>query len=754
MKKIIFWILFLSFYQTYASCSLSTTTPVITPGDQLISVEWKVKWACWETPNEFKVYYYKDWNWLPVTTVLAWLNQAKYVVDWDVSDITDWSYKVRILQSWDNSNYLTSKDFIIDRIAPIIRDDLWILPSWWEFFRWKVILKWNKESIFDSYKLPDNPISFQYSLSWSWSWYVDIVESVENSWVYVWDTAGINWEQVTIKIIAKDEFWNMNFDILDKNFSIDNIAPSSLTISKINDEEISDINYLNVTPTVSIANIDSKENYSKVMVYDINTEKIYSTKDRIDSDYVVQLDPMNDWEFELAAIAIDKAWNSSIASNVIKIVRDSFPPKAPVIKSAWISNWTLRVNVESIDENDIDWWKLLLMNWDSLLKTNKASEGVFDIGMIGQGIYNLTVMHKDLAWNISDKSNTQKVIYDTKAPENVSVSIPLKAAIYGNVEVKMSATDNVWIKSYDIRIDWETVWVTSNWSFELNTKDLKNWNHKISALAYDVSWKTWASKEYDIIVFNSKMEGHWANKYIRTMFESWHVKWEANSWEVNPEASMNRASALKLIMTFFWHKLNNVDLNNNFIDVSNKSWYWPYVSTAFEKWFITWFKPKHKINNIKRVYDYENIYNLQFLLKGLWYNLEANGEFDSKTIGAVWNYQKYNDLRVSWSLWLQTATLLNQEELVRNKTLIEDKFTYFRPATMINRVQALKMVIEFSWIEIPKVEWLWYAKYTDYAKKKWIMVWNPSWDLMLENEVTIWQMSKILLKVKDAKEGR
>ncbi len=747
MKKIIFLILFLSYFQTFAECSLSTMPPNISPWNSQVSIEWRVKWACWEEPNEFKVYYQKNWNWFPVTTVLAWENQAKYLVDWDTSDVEDWDYKVRVLQSWDNTVYITSSSFTIDRIAPVIRNDVWILPTGWEVFRWKVILKWNAESVFDSYRLSDTPITLQYSNQWDD--FVNIVEDIENSWVYVWDTSEINWESINLKIVAKDTFWNMNFNTLTAKIKIDNVPPSSITVNEINWEAIQNINYVSHTPLLTVWNIDSEDEPIKVFVYDINTEKVYFSQSWINEKTTIQLDPIKDWEYELVAVAVDSAWNNSETSNSINIVRDSFPPKAPKIKTASLIDWTMSVEVWSIDPNDKEWWELVLMNWNNMLRKQKSNEENFLIEMMAQWVYDLSVIHKDIAWNASDRSEITSLIFDEKPPQDVNIVGPFSIALYWDVDIKVSAIDNVWIKNFDILIDWESVWDTSDWDFVLKTKDIKNWPHKLKAVAIDYSEKLADSKEYDIRVFNSVIEDHWANNYIRQLFEDWYLSWESNSWIINPEWTMNRASALKFIMSVFWIAVNNDDWNSVFSDVDSRVWYWPYVKTAFENGKITWFQAKHKVIKIERSYDYANIYNLQFVLKWLWYNLEVSWVHDPKTIAAISNYQRYNWLRVSWSLWINTVALLNSEDSVKNWDTITDKFVYFKPWELVNRVQVLKMVLDFSWIELTDMWWQWYTKYTSYAKEKWVMTWDKSWNLMLEKPVNVWELSKIVLKVKD-----
>lgn len=748
-----FFLLFSLFlpYSSFAECSLSEMLPKIEPNDSKITIEWRVQWACWEEINEFKVYYFKDWNWQSITTVLAGQNQAKYTYDWDVTDMTDWNYKIRILQSWDSISSVTSDNFVIDRTAPVIRDDVWILPSWWEILKWKIIIKWNKESIFDSLELASKPITISYSLDWvkwsepSWGW------NIENSWLHLWESTWVNWQNVILKIVVKDSFWNSTSKILEKSFVIDNTAPKKPEILKVNDIDADSVNYITYTPNIKIWGVDTSERNLKIQVYDTLSQRSYWVMPSLNSEeLIIQLEPINDWSYALVAVAIDEAWNRSEESDVVNFIRDSYPPVAPKIKFAAISNNNLKVSVDWIEEWDVN-WELLLMNWDKLLRSQGAKDYIFNINMIPQGVYKLYVIHKDLAWNSSNESAVKKIIFDTNPPQDVSLSIPTWVALYEDVKIKVSAIDNVWIEKYLLNIDDQTIWESSDWDYILKTENISNWNHIIKAVAYDFSWQAWMSRNIDIKVFNPMIKSHWANNFIRTLFNDWVISWNANTWIVDPEWLLNRASALKLVMKYFWiEPVDSFENSSYFKDVSLNLWYWPYVEWAYQKWLISWVKPKYKVHSISNKPENTNDFlNVQYILKGLWYNIEATWNADKSTIRAIANYQQINWLTPSWSIWNNTIRLLNNEEIVKNEKTITDNFVYFKPWDLIDRAQVLKIIIDTSWVKLNDVWWVWYSKYVKYAKEKWIMTWNKSWDLMLDKPVTIWEISKMVLKVED-----
>lgn len=744
MKKNLFLFLLLIPFYWFADCSLSTSQPNVVQDWEVIDIEWMVQWACSDSINEFKVYYL-DWeNWSPITTVLAWKNKAKYSVKWDISNISSWSYKVRVLQYWDNQTYVTTDSFLIDKTPPVIRNDVWLLPSWWEVMRWDIVIKWNSDSISDDYKLWDKPVSFYYSFDNES--YTPLIEWFENSWIFVAKTSEITSDKVYLKIQVKDSNWNESFKILSKTFSIDNEPPLPAKIKEVDWLSISDNMVFNTTPSVTIWDIDFEDNL-RVVVFDKDTEKVFSSSSSLDSEELtVQLSPMSDWDYELWIITIDTAWNSTKSDFYLKFSKDSFPPTAPSVSYAAMVNNNLRVSAWDISE---EWWEFILMNWDDKLAEQSVDNKIFNISPLPQWIYNLYLLHKDNAWNISDKSNEKKVVFDTAPPRNVRTSIPW-SSIYWDFNLKLSAIDNVWIDKFAILVDWKEVWKTGETSFTLKTKDFSNWSHELKLIAHDFWWNTSESQVYSFKTFNSLIEWHWANSYIKDLFDQWILSWESDSWIIDPERQLNRASALKLITTFFDKDIELSSLSDSyFSDVESWVWYEWVVNSSYKNWIIEWFKEKHKLKEIVNSFEDNEVKNLQFVLKWLSFNLKITWNYDDETVRAVANYQNSKWLQPTWNIWLNTLFYLNNEEIVKNWEVIENDIIYFRPWDMVNRVQALKMILIASWINIPEKSWDWYEKYTSFAKKNWIMTWNDKWDLMLEKWVTVWEMSKMLLKTRD-----
>lgn len=741
----------------FADCVLSTDTPILTlSAENEMKIKFKTSWSCADTLNEFKIYYLKDSNYSPISEVIPWENSEYYDIKWDITNVDDWEYKIKIVQDWDQKTSTSSAFFTIDKTKPEIRDDFWISPTWWEILKWNIILKWNKDSVSDSYKLDENPISFYYSFDWAE--FTKIVEDIENSWIYVWNSSELNSDKVYLKVLAKDLYWNEDFIVSEESFQIDNKAPAKLNFDKVWDENFStEQKILNYTPKISVSWFDEADWNVRVVIYDSKTEKIYWSSESQNSDAEIQLDPIDDWEYEFKILSIDKAWNKTESDDVLKIYRDAFSPKAPTISYSAIINNNLRVSVSDFSEEDKDTWTFILMNWTTQLAEQNSKNNIFELEMLPQWVYNLYVKHRDLAWNLSDSSNVKKVVFDTVWPKEVTFSIPSWVSLYWNIDLNFFAIDNVWVEKVEIYLDWEKIWDAEDLKIILNTKNFSNWKHKIKAIAYDFAWNSTESSEKDFSIFNPLKENHWSNSYVKNLFDKWVLSWEANSWVIDPDTFLNKAKALKIVSEFFSDKIKDLwDKEVLFSDVEKWAWYEQYVQDWYKNKIITWnkkWKNLEKIDeNLSRVNSKEEIENWQLILKSLWYNLQITWIYDDETKRAVANYQNKNWIKASWLPWETTIRFLNFEPNVVNWIYYEDEWLYFNPWNLINRAEVLKMILQAAKVEVEDVDWVWYQKYLDFAKDNWIMSWKANWDFAMWDSVTVWEMAKMILKTKDVLE--
>ncbi|MCD5382734.1 S-layer homology domain-containing protein [Candidatus Gracilibacteria bacterium] len=756
MKKLLLIIAFFLINTgfAFANCELTTDAPILTlSGENEMKIKFKTTGNCADTTNEFKIYYLKDGNYSKISSLMPGENKQFYDVKWDISNIPDGEYKIKVLQDGDVKTSVSTAFFTIDKTKPEIRDDFWVFPTGGEILKGNVVLKWNIDSVSDSYKLDDNPVSIYYSFNGGE--FTKIVENIENSGIYVWNTKKegeeINSKNVYLKVVAKDLYGNENFLVSEKSFEIDNNPPKKLNFVKVGDENFSDKNFiLNFTPKVKITGFNEIDGEVRVSIFDDKTDKIYGNGSASNGELSIQLDPLDDENYDFKILSIDKAGNRSISDETLKITRDSIPPKAPKISYAAIIKNTLRVSVEDFDTES---GTFILMNGAKILKKQDTSKNIFNVEMVPQGVYDLYVKQKDLAGNLSDSSNVKKVIYDTVAPLEVNFSIPL-VALEGSIPLNFFAVDNVGVEKIEVYVDGEKIGEAKDLKFNLNTENFSNGYHKIYAVAKDFNGNEKKSEEKNFRVFNPLKKNHWANNYIKNLYNKNILKGENNSGIIDPDAFLNRAKALKIISEFFADKIKDIgDKKINFADVSSGVWYEKYVQDGYKNHIISGNKKSgylQKISeNLAKTRSKEEIENGQMILKSLGFNLKITGVYDAETRRAIANYQKRNGLKASGLVGVDTIRFLNFEPNVVNGIFYEDDDLYFFPGKMINRAEVLKMILQAAKVKLEDKGGPWYQKYLDFAVKNGIMSGKENGDFALGDPVTVGEMAKMILKTGD-----
>ena len=76
----------------------------------------------------------------------------------------------------------------------------------------------------------------------------------------------------------------------------------------------------------------------------------------------------------------------------------------------------------------------------------------------------------------------------------------------------------------------------------------------------------------------------------------------------------------------------------------------------------------------------------------------------------------------------------------------------FRPWEPVNRAEAIKIILEASWIVIENKDWnfidvknQWFKKYVNFAKSKWVIFWYSNWSFKPWDNITRWEISKMLI---------
>ena len=268
--------------------------------------------------------------------------------------------------------------------------------------------------------------------------------------------------------------------------------------------------------------------------------------------------------------------------------------------------------------------------------------------------------------------------------------------------------------------------------------------------------------------------GHWAESYIKDLYSVGPL---IKRIAYHPNENLRRSELIKIVLLTFWYKWELEFNEVTFEDVSKNLWYIPYLAKGIEEGVIDWTEYKmtnvnsipsdldllfwdfdlSKISHLDTYYmnkTYEYI-NIQEILQLLGYQVKVTWEFDEQTLHAIKQYQAERMYKVDkWSLWRLTIEYLNNESVVKkavnNNWAIRDKF---RPSDSVNRAEAMKMILESSWLI---VDWWkdvfpdvnsesWYSPYINFAAMKKIVSGYPDWYFRPWNNVTRWEIAKMVI---------
>lgn len=169
-----------------------------------------------------------------------------------------------------------------------------------------------------------------------------------------------------------------------------------------------------------------------------------------------------------------------------------------------------------------------------------------------------------------------------------------------------------------------------------------------------------------------------------------------------------------------------------FKDVANH-WSKDYVKNLYDLWALTTkeqYRPNDPINRAELV---------KMMLETLW---------------------KWKDDSVNNSFTDVPSSTWYSPYVLKAKTLwILDWYPdwTFRPSNTVNRAEALKIILKWAWFEIESsnssfsdvTESDWFSKYVWFAVKNWIVSWYWNWKFWPWDNITRWQVAKILSLVLD-----
>lgn len=232
----------------------------------------------------------------------------------------------------------------------------------------------------------------------------------------------------------------------------------------------------------------------------------------------------------------------------------------------------------------------------------------------------------------------------------------------------------------------------------------------------------------------SDISGHWAENDINTLYNLGVVKGQGDTGKFLPDSPINRAAFLKIILELFDYDIGDIDLGVTiFDDLDLDAWYAPYVHKAFQEGIIQGYKienrqeARQKINFTSfQQYNLIEVSRLQNFLQEYGYtDFPATGYYGNDTKSGVEKFQKENDLEISGNL--DKSTLAKMNDIYLDAKFLEAKKTYlnyFQASKLINRAEALKIILKAAKISSPavsKAEFAdvpvdsWFAPFVNYA---------------------------------------
>ena len=169
-----------------------------------------------------------------------------------------------------------------------------------------------------------------------------------------------------------------------------------------------------------------------------------------------------------------------------------------------------------------------------------------------------------------------------------------------------------------------------------------------------------------------------------------------------------------------------------FWDIYNH-WASNYINTLYRQWVFAnkpYFLPNDNLNRAELV---------KIVIEAFWFWINEN-----------LNNLRFND--VNKNTWYAKYILTAQEKWI----ITWDKWkNTFRPWESVNRAEAMKIVLEASWVNIINrtsnfsdvYRSAWYYSYVNFAAEKWIVSWYWNWLFKPWKSVTRGEIAKIVFNV-------
>lgn len=255
--------------------------------------------------------------------------------------------------------------------------------------------------------------------------------------------------------------------------------------------------------------------------------------------------------------------------------------------------------------------------------------------------------------------------------------------------------------------------------------------------------------------------GHFAENYIKTLYQKGVINGKTAT-KFEPNANMTRAELVKIVVGAFDIPVTKVT-ESSFQDVDPTAWYASYIEAAYKAGIVEGYT---NISSADRLTRYlwlgakgNDVSTLQTILQSNgYYQGAVTGIYDAATKAAVTKFQ--NSLGWSGTGYVGKLTLPKINKLISANTHPSaGSSRLFRPEQVVNRVEALKIILAAAKVELKEATTsfpdtkltAWYAKYLSFAKVNGIISGRSDGKFHPTDSVTRGEAAKMIGKVLEMK---
>jgi len=369
----------------------------------------------------------------------------------------------------------------------------------------------------------------------------------------------------------------------------------------------------------------------------------------------------------------------------------------------WVYKWPSSSNPSWLWwENSFYWWDILNYSIDPELKSDFSTYYDINLEKLTDWEFPVSVVMKSKDWKYYFKINKwTKALFKNWEAYDWKINAPLKLTHTAMPEHKW---EQVAIRALELWKKWEDIFFSESVNLFISYNWLSSYVEPNNIYIYSYNEVT---EKY--VLENENRVIDRKNKII----------------------SIDVSHFTKFIMTDW--KLAGIPEKNIKIPFKDISWHWAewYIEDLYKKWVLA---NKAQYNPDEFLTRAEMI---KMIVETFWYwKIDDDSNIWFKDIVKNAWYTKYLSSAVkNW--------IVNWPEISSS----------FKPWEFVNRAEAIKMILEASWLEIEDAPWYftdvsdqWFKKYVNFSVKKFIDRWYSDWTFRPWNDITRWEVAKMLMK--------